>query len=77
MAGIKMRLLQDGTPRWRVSIIRRGIRPFSMTFDEYADAVQWVAENEEAYIHNPEKYHRFREDTREVLKKAYRRARKQ
>jgi hypothetical protein len=53
-----------------------GIRPFSMTFDEYVDAVQWVTENEEAYIHNPEKYHRFRDDTREVLKKAYRRARK-
>lgn len=76
MAGIKKRILKDGTPRWRVTIVRVGIRPFSKTFDNYDDAVQWATENEEKYIHNPERFHRFREETKELLKKAYKRARK-
>lgn len=76
MASIHQRHLNDGRVRWKVAFKRLGLPHFSKTFDEYDDAVQWAEENEEKYIHNPEKYHKFREDTRDLLKQGYKKFRK-
>jgi hypothetical protein len=76
MAGIFKRVHPSGAVRWRVAFKHRGLPTFSRSFEVLEEAIEWAKENEEKYIHNPEKYHKFREDTRELLKQRYKKFRK-
>lgn len=76
MAGIFKRVHPSGAVRWRVAFKHRGLPTFSRSFEVLEEAIEWAKENEEAYIRDPESYHKFGKDTREILRKIQRKARK-
>lgn len=76
MAGVYKRKYDNGTVRWRVAFKHKGLPSFSKSFADFDEAKEWAEQHEEYYIHNPEKYHKFRQDTRDYLKKLQRKARK-
>lgn len=56
MASIFSRRNRDGSFTWRVQIRRVGIPQFCMSFATKEEAEQFVEENEEKYINDPNKY---------------------
>ncbi len=67
MASIRKRI-PKGSVNWsyQVQLRRKGIPSFTISFCTLEDAVNWVEQNEEKYMKNPEKYDYLRQSYREL-----------
>jgi hypothetical protein len=59
LATIFNRINKDGSVSYRVMIRRKGLPLLTLSFFSYAEAVNWVIENEEKYIDNPNRYQKW------------------
>lgn len=62
MATVEERKYESGHIVYRVVFNRKGIKRYSMTFDDYDVAWRYVELNEEEFYKNPEKYFKWREE---------------
>lgn len=60
MSSVFERKHPSGRVSIRVLLRRKGYPSFSLSFDNWDSACDWVEENEEKYFQNPERYHKWR-----------------
>lgn len=53
---IEERTYESGVTVYRVRLVRKGVRRYSLTFEDLDSAVQWLDENEEAYFADPDAF---------------------
>lgn len=56
MASVYKRVYESGTVVFRVILRKKGLKSFSLTFDDWDVACKWVIENEEEYYKDPQDY---------------------
>jgi hypothetical protein len=56
MASIDERVLKDGSSYYRIRVRIKGLRFFSLTFDNRESAAEWIEKNEEEFVKNPNVY---------------------
>ncbi len=62
MAAINERKYPSGRIVYRVIVNYKDIPRFTLTFDDYDAAVDWVEKHEDEYLMNPEKYMKDQDD---------------
>lgn len=62
MASLTERKHSSGRVTWRVVLRRKGIRTFSLTFDDIDTACDWIEKNEQLFYQNPDKYFKWRDE---------------
>jgi len=62
MGSIKERKHQSGRTTWKVSLRKKGIPHFYLTFDDLDEACDWMESNEQEYYKDPDKYLKWREE---------------
>lgn len=62
MGSIETRTYPSGNITWKVSLRKRGIPTFCITFDNLEEAAHWMEINEKEYYKDPDKYFKWRED---------------
>lgn len=55
-------------PSYRLRLRYKGYIDFSLTFKTYKQAEEWGLRNEEEYLKNPEKYHKWAKKNRKSVR---------
>ena len=69
MACITERQRKDGTSAYRVRFRVRGVPEFTLTFDDWDEACDWVEKNELEFVKDPDKFFKWREENYRVMRR--------
>ncbi len=69
MASIFARQNANGTIAYRLQVRRKGIPYLNLSFGSLEEAEEWAIKNEKDYIDNPEKYLKWIEKERLILRR--------
>lgn len=61
MGSVTKRVYESGTVRYRVQLKKNQKGSFSITFDDYEAACDWLEEHEPKFRADPEKYFKWRD----------------
>lgn len=69
MVTVRSRKNISGFVTYMIRFRRKGIPPFSLTFDDLNVAWKWVDENEDKYMEDPDSYHKWKKKYMKEMQK--------
>jgi hypothetical protein len=68
MAGIRERKNKNGKSTFQVRLRIRKTPTFTINFDKWVDACNWVEKHENLFVENPESYFKWRESIYKTMR---------